>query len=198
MQIERVATKVGTAICEAPSSTARTSGFRMAMFRCVFSISTVASSTRMPTASAKPPSVITLIVWPSRLRMDSEVRMESGIEIQTIKVLRQTSQKQQDHQAGKSRRNECFAHNALNGGAHENRLIGQRHHFQLRRDVRKNSRKSGFHGIHDGQRRGFAVARDGDKHAARAIRADDIVLHLKSHRGLAPHLSYRQWRRSPS
>ena len=89
MQMESVATKVGTAICEAPSSTARTSGFRMAMLRCVFSISTVASSTRMPTASARPPSVITLMVCPSRLRMQSEVRIESGIEMQTISVLRQ-------------------------------------------------------------------------------------------------------------
>ena len=43
----------------------------------------------MPTANASPPSVITLIVWPSRLRMQIEVRIESGIEIQTIRVLRQ-------------------------------------------------------------------------------------------------------------
>ena len=89
MQMESVATKVGTAICDAPSSTARTSGLRMAMLRCVFSISTVASSTRMPTARARPPSVITLMVSPSRLRMQSEVRIESGIEMQTISVLRQ-------------------------------------------------------------------------------------------------------------
>jgi hypothetical protein len=30
----------------------------------MFSIITVASSTRMPTASARPPRVITLMVWP--------------------------------------------------------------------------------------------------------------------------------------
>ena len=36
----------------------------------MFSISTVASSTRMPTASASPPSVITLSDWPSRLQHD--------------------------------------------------------------------------------------------------------------------------------
>ena len=69
MQMESVATKVGTAICDAPSSTATTSRFRMAMLRCVFSISTVASSTRMPTARARPPSVITLMVCPRRLSM---------------------------------------------------------------------------------------------------------------------------------
>jgi len=47
----------------------------------------------MPTASARPPRVITLVVWPSRLRKISEVRMESGIEMQTITVLRQLPRK---------------------------------------------------------------------------------------------------------
>jgi len=49
--------------------------------------------TRMPTASAKPPKVITFTVCPSRLRMQSEVKIESGIEIQTIIVLRQLPRK---------------------------------------------------------------------------------------------------------
>ena len=89
MQIASVETKVGIAICAAPSITARTSGLRMPMLRCVFSIATVASSTRMPTARARPPSVITLMVCPSRLRTQSEARIESGIEMQTISVLRQ-------------------------------------------------------------------------------------------------------------
>ena len=89
MQMHSVETKAGAAICWAPSSTARTSGFFMAMLRCVFSISTVASSTRMPTASAMPPSVITLMVWPVILSTISDTRMESGMEMQTIRVLRQ-------------------------------------------------------------------------------------------------------------
>ena len=89
MQMDSVETNAGTAICMAPSSTARTSGFLIARLRWVFSISTVASSTRMPTASAMPPRVMTLMVWPSRFRMTMEVRIESGIEMQTISVLRQ-------------------------------------------------------------------------------------------------------------
>ena len=139
MQIESVATKVGTAICDAPSSTARTSGFRMAMLRCVFSISTVASSTRMPTASARPPSVITLMVCPSRLRMQSEARIESGIEMQTISVLRQLPRNSRIISAGQAGGDQGFAHHALNGGADEDRLIGQRGHLQLRRNVGENS-----------------------------------------------------------
>ncbi len=55
----------------------------------MFSISTVASSTRMPTASASPPSVMTLSVCPSAVMTISENRIASGIEITTISVDRQ-------------------------------------------------------------------------------------------------------------
>ena len=55
----------------------------------MFSIATVASSTRMPTASARPPSVMMLIVSPSALSAMSEARIDSGIEIEMMSVLRQ-------------------------------------------------------------------------------------------------------------
>ena len=53
-----------------------------------FSISTVASSTRMPTANARPPRVITFSEWPSRNRMPIDDRIAKGIETATISVLR--------------------------------------------------------------------------------------------------------------
>src|SRR5689334_16894878 len=89
MQIHSVETSAGVAISEAPSRMALTMGFFCAMFRWTFSISTVASSTRIPTASAIPPSVITFKVSPSQERTMMETRMESGMETRTIKVLRQ-------------------------------------------------------------------------------------------------------------
>ena len=55
----------------------------------MFSISTVASSTRMPTAKAIPPSVITFSVCPRKFSTMIETRIDSGIEITTISVLRQ-------------------------------------------------------------------------------------------------------------
>ena len=55
IQIARVATKAGTAICCAPSRIAFTIGFFIAMLRWTFSVQTVASSTRIPTASDNPP-----------------------------------------------------------------------------------------------------------------------------------------------
>ena len=62
MQMQIVETNAGVAISDAPSRMARTMGFFCAMLRWTFSISTVASSTRMPTASDIPPSVITFSV----------------------------------------------------------------------------------------------------------------------------------------
>ncbi len=54
----------------------------------MFSIVTVASSTRMPTASARPPSVIRLIVSPSAESRMIEAITDNGIEIVMISVLR--------------------------------------------------------------------------------------------------------------
>ena len=55
----------------------------------MFSIATVASSTRMPTARAMPPSVMMLIVSPRALKVMMEARIDSGIEMEMMMVLRQ-------------------------------------------------------------------------------------------------------------
>src|SRR5215475_7779120 len=55
----------------------------------MFSMVTVASSTRMPTASAKPPSVMMLKVSPRKLSIMTDVRIDNGMEIAMMTVLRQ-------------------------------------------------------------------------------------------------------------
>ncbi len=89
MQIDSVETKAGTAICAAPSRIACSSSLPSSRLRLMFSISTVASSTRMPTASASPPSVMMLMVSPSAPSMISETRIDSGIETAMMSVERQ-------------------------------------------------------------------------------------------------------------
>ena len=84
-----VATKAGTAICWAPSRMACFSGLPIARLRWMFSISTVASSTRMPTASASPPRVMMLSVWPRADRATIATKIDRGMLIVTISVLRQ-------------------------------------------------------------------------------------------------------------
>ena len=59
----------------------------------MFSIVTVPSSTRMPTASARPPSVMTLMVSPSQDSAVSENRMASGISMRMMTVERQLPRK---------------------------------------------------------------------------------------------------------
>ena len=65
----------------------------MARLRWTFSSSTVASSTRMPTARAMPPSVMVLSVCPKPHSTMMDVKIESGIEVATIKVLRHEPRK---------------------------------------------------------------------------------------------------------
>ena len=56
-------------------------------------MATVASSTRMPTASARPPSVMTFSVSPIAASTASETRIDSGIETSTISVERHEPRK---------------------------------------------------------------------------------------------------------
>src|SRR2546422_11736899 len=81
IEMEIVETKAGVAICAAPSMIACKISFPSSMLRLMFSMVTVASSTRMPTASASPPRVITLSVSPSAARHTIEHSTASGIEV---------------------------------------------------------------------------------------------------------------------
>ncbi len=89
MQMHSVDTKVGTTIWFAASMIAGSRSWPVSRWASMFSIITVASSTRMPTASASPPSVITLMVCPNQDSARIEHRIDSGIEVATISVERQ-------------------------------------------------------------------------------------------------------------
>jgi hypothetical protein len=93
MQMASVETNAGTAICAAPSRIAVSVSLPISRLRLMFSISTVASSTRMPTASARPPRVMMLSVSPSALRVRIETRIDSGMETAMISVLRKLPRK---------------------------------------------------------------------------------------------------------
>ncbi len=89
MPIDSEATNAGRAICWAPSRMARVSVLPMARWRWMFSISTVASSTRMPTDSASPPRVMAFRLWPSARSTSRAATTDSGMDTATIRVLRQ-------------------------------------------------------------------------------------------------------------
>ena len=64
MQMHSVETNAGTPISPAPSRIAWRSSVPSCRWRSMFSMVTIAWSTRMPTESASPPSVMMLSVWP--------------------------------------------------------------------------------------------------------------------------------------
>ncbi len=86
MQMHVVATKVGMTIWLAASMIAGSSALPISRCASMFSIITVASSTRMPTASARPPSVMTLIVCPAQFSPMIAHRMASGMEVAMMTV----------------------------------------------------------------------------------------------------------------
>ena len=92
----------------------------------MFSISTVASSTRMPTASARPPSVIMLSVWPSAENTMTDTRIESGIETTMTSVERQEPRNSRIISPVSAGGDHRLAQDAVERRAHEHRLVEQR------------------------------------------------------------------------
>ncbi len=91
----------------------------------MLSIVTVASSTSIPTASARPPRVMMLSVSPIAESAAIAPRID-GIDVVTIEVERQLTEEKQDHQAGERRGDHAFADHAIDRGTHEYRLIADR------------------------------------------------------------------------
>ena len=88
MQTHSIETKAGVTICAAPSMIAVSTSLPCSRCQLMFSIVTVASSTRMPTASARPPNVMMLKVSPSAHRVAIEPNTDRGIEVAMMKVER--------------------------------------------------------------------------------------------------------------
>ena len=107
----------------------------------MFSIATVASSTRMPTASARPPSVMMLIVSPSALSTMIDVRIDSGIETAMISVLRQLPRNSRIISAVRQAAISASRTTPSIARAHEQRLIGERLDLELRRQAGRDLRQ---------------------------------------------------------
>ena len=89
-KMHNIASKRGTTVSSEPSRTARATGSPFCKCAWIFSIDTVASSTKMPMANANPPSVIRLIVWPVNHNATIEQPIAKGIFNTTTKALRQS------------------------------------------------------------------------------------------------------------
>src|SRR5258708_12609379 len=125
--MQSVETSAGTAICAAPSRIASRRPCPSSRNRSIFSIVTVASSTRIPTANASTPSVMVLIVSPSKLRMITELRVDTGnrhpYRNRDYDHTSPASQKQQDHQCRQSRGDNSPADHSANCPTNEDPLL---------------------------------------------------------------------------
>ena len=106
--------------------------------------------------------------------------MESGIEIQTISVLRQLPRNSRIIKPVRPAAIRASRTTPWIEARTKTRLVGERHHLQLRRNVGQDSGKCGLHRIDDGQSGSLPVPGDGHQNAARSVGADDIVLDRES------------------
>ncbi len=148
--------------------------------RLTFSISTVASSTRIPTASASPPSVMMLMVSCSKLSTMIDVRIESGIETAMISVLRQLPRNSRIIRPVRHAAITASRITPCNGSAHEDGLIRQRLDLQFRRQRGRHHRQQFANAIHHRERGSVSGLHDREQHGAAAILADDIGLRRKA------------------
>ena len=76
------------------------------------------------------------MVSPSEVKVSSEVRMASGIEIGHDKSHAPAAQENQNHQGGQKGGDDGFAEHSLDGVPHEQGLIGNGVNFQGRQEAR--------------------------------------------------------------
>ena len=92
----------------------------------MFSITTVPLSTRMPTASAKPPSVMVFSVSPAAPMNSTAVMTDSGIEARMMSVRRQLPRNSRIMSAVRPAAIRPAEQHAVERGLDEHRLVEER------------------------------------------------------------------------
>jgi hypothetical protein len=176
MQMHSSDTKAGVTICAAPSRIAVWTSLPCSRCQLIFSIVTVASSTRMPTARARPPSVMTFSVSPTADSAKMAASTASGIDSAMMTVER--------HEPRNSRIIRLVSAAAIapslttpdDGRLHEQRLIANGLDLERGRQALRDRRNRILDAFDDRKRRGGAVLEHGDQHRALAVDVHDIGL----------------------
>ena len=141
MQMHSVETNAGTAICCAPSRMARTMGLPSAEIAVdVFDLDrgVVHQDADRQRQSAQRHHVDG---FAQQVRMASDVRMESGIEMQTMMVLRQLPRNSRIIRPVSRAAIDGFLQHAVDRGAHEDGLIEHQRELQRRRQRGEDARQ---------------------------------------------------------
>ena len=151
--------------CEA-SSTARARETPGTIWVWMFSIDTVASSTRTPTASARPPSVMMLMVWPvAHSRTTAAQQRERDIHHHDQGAA-PVAQEDQHHQSGEQCAEKSFDHQVANRIGHVRRLVELQAHVDVLRNSVLELRNRGLDGID--HRQGGGIRALGDRECTRS------------------------------
>ena len=150
------------------------------MWRLMFSIVTVASSTRMPTASARPPSVMTLMVWPSRESAVNELKTASGIETVMMRVDRQLPRKTKNHESCERRRDQSLPHDGGDGRFDEVGLVRNELEVDAGRKRGFDCGEASLDARDDVERGRRADLENGHQNALAPVELDDIGLRRRT------------------
>ena len=122
-RMQKSASSRGTAVSMFPCRTARDIDGVCSIWVWMFSISTVASSTRMPIARARPPSVMMLIVLPVKFSTTIEPRSASGILSTTTITARRSRRNRSTMRPGQPGAEGPLDTDALDRAIDDRRLI---------------------------------------------------------------------------
>ena len=129
-----IASRRGTAVLRDASSTARARDTPSSQCVWMLSISTVASSTSTPTASARPPSVMMLMVWPAAQSQTTAASNANGMVGDHDQGAAPVAQEQQHHQSGERAPRQALADQAVDGVDHVRRLVEDKIDLHVRSD----------------------------------------------------------------
>ncbi len=146
----------------------------------MFSMVTVASSTNMPTASARPPRVMMLRVSPVAHSATSAVSTESGMEMAMMTVERQLPRKSRIIRLVSAAARGAFAHHALDRRLDENRLVGEGNDLVGIRQLRLQLGQLVIDSLHHIEGGGRAILHDGGEHGAGAVDMHHVLLRRKA------------------
>ena len=148
---------------------------RASTWRSMFSITTVPLSTRMPTASAKPPSVMVLSVCPPTYMHEhggDDRQRDRGEDDERQPPV---AEEQQDHQGGQAGRHQAAHLDAVERGLDEDRLVEERLDRDALRDDLLDVGQRVADAVDDRQRRHAAGLADGDQRAGRPSTETELV-----------------------
>ena len=166
---QSIARSRGTAVCWLPRRTDRATERVRSIWWWMFSTSTVDSSTRMPMASASPPRVMMLIVWPVSQRPTRAPQRANGMFSTTTITLRQSRRNRRTISPVRAAPISALGHHGPHRPGDRRRLVQLEADLDVVGQDGLHARDGLLDVVHHRQRRGVGPLRDQDVDGAAAV-----------------------------